>query len=453
MPPDLFRFRMFAGALSAFVTAIPVSLTCFLTGIDSFSRKSLTLTPTRLIVGVRTFYFLYFSKAYAWDNLLSASVEMCKGKNYLVLSFLGSRVVRINLDVLESKQRATLIQGLDELAPSCRFSNEVKSLFDRTREESVAGYTLFWDDELAKQRKSTVFVPLEQGAKLKGGDLEILRQLSGQGWSCTYLARYNGDFVVVRESVLSDETSSGKRALETLEKEARILSSLNHNSVAKVLDFFVEKQRSYLMLEYVVGLDLRKKIGMVGSVDEQRAIEIGIEVCNILQYLHGREPQVLHRDISPDNLVLTADGQLRLIDFAAAKQFVENATGTMIGKRSYMAPEQLRGKASVRSDIYSAGATLYFLLTGMDPIALSECEVLKHRPEVSPELDLLIRTMTNFEENNRPETIAAVRESLQSILKQRSSTGSALLRNLRSTLLEHDGFKLKVDSREKEQCK
>ncbi len=456
MPPDLFRFRLFIASLCGVVGALPIALTCLSIGIDSFSARSLTLTPTRLIVRFRTLYFLYFSKIYRWENLLSASLENRKGGDQLVLKFSNTKKeVTVNFDKLGSKQQSTLIQGLEELAPSCQFSTEVRALFDKSRKDSSGGYTLFWDDELAKQRRSTVFVPLEQGARLKGGDLEVLRQLSGQGWSCTYLARYNGEFVVLRESVLSDDTNSGKRALETLEKEAKILSSLNHTSIAKVLDFFVENQRSYLMLEYVVGQDLRKRVASSGFVNEHRVIEIGIEVCNILQYLHDRDPQVLHRDISPDNLVITANGQLRLIDFAAAKQFIENATGTMIGKRSYMAPEQLRGKASPKSDIYSLGATLYFLLTGKDPIALNECRILEQRPELSPELDRLIREMTSFDDINRPESVVSVREKLQYILRDRRSAGGALLESMRAGLLGHDEFKIKLNSQMigQEQCK
>ncbi len=92
-------------------------------------------------------------------------------------------------------------------------------------------------------------------------------------------------------------------------------------------------------------------------------------------YLHSQNPPVIHRDLTPDNLVLRVDGQLVLIDFGAANAFVGTATGTMVGKQSYMPMEQLRGKSVPQSDIYSLGGTIYFLLTGRDPTPLEVSQV------------------------------------------------------------------------------
>ena len=89
-------------------------------------------------------------------------------------------------------------------------------------------------------------------------------------------------------------------------------------------------------------------------------------------YLHGHDPVILHRDLTPDNIVVGEDGQMRLIDFGAARQFLDGITGTMIGKQCYMSPEQIRGQASPRSDVYAFGCTLNFLLTGAEPRALTQ---------------------------------------------------------------------------------
>ncbi len=99
-------------------------------------------------------------------------------------------------------------------------------------------------------------------------------------------------------------------------------------------------------------------------------------------YLHNQKVPILHRDLTPDNLLLDESDALKLIDFGAAHQFVEGVTGTLIGKQCYIAPEQLRGSASVRSDIYSFGCTLYFLLTGNDPVALAPSDFKKERRPV-----------------------------------------------------------------------
>lgn len=424
-PPDLTRFRIFAAALCSVIGAFPFTLSTLALGIDSIGDRRLTLTPTRLLDIKRSFYFFFRTKQYRWTDLVKASLvgaksdqdETLTGK-ILSLEFSNKRLLTVSMEQLNAKNQEILIQALAELAPVCQFNDELKQLMSQPRGESAAGYTIFWDDELSKKRRSTVFSPLEQGKMLRDGRLEILRQLSGQGWSATYLARCNGELVVVRESLLSDETEAGRRAWATLEKECKILGLLNHKGIARVIDHFVEGGRSYLLLEYIVGTDLRKKTSLCSQLSANIVIEIAERICDILDYLHKQDPVVIHRDISPDNLVVTPDGDVKLIDFAASKQCIETATGTMIGKRSYMAPEQLRGKASVRSDIYSLGATLYYLLTGQDPIALTQCRAIDHRPDIDLRLSELIEEMTSFDENSRPGSVAQIKQRVSSLREE-----------------------------------
>src|SRR5207253_2527019 len=120
---------------------------------------------------------------------------------------------------------------------------------------------------------------------------------------------------------------------------------------------------------------------------------------------------ILHRDLTPDNIVAGEDGQLRLIDFGAAREFLDGITGTMIGKHCYVPPEQLRGEATTISDIYSFGGTLYFLLTGRDPAALSQSSPAK-TVDCSEELDLLIRDCTQFDQDKRPQSFEAILKRL-----------------------------------------
>lgn len=422
MPEDFHKLRIFVSVLCSFVGAFPFTLSTLALGIDSVGDRHLTLTPTRLLEVKRSCYFFFHTNANKWTDLVKAELvdnEQCPNKTkFLNFDFANGRKLKVPLNQLTTKDQQTLFQALDELAPVCEFNGELKQLMSQSRKDSSVGYTIFWNDELSKKRRSTVFSPLDQGATLKEGRLEILRQLSGQGWSATYLARLNGEFVIVRESLLSEETEAGKRAWATLQNEAKILGLLNHRSIARVLDHFVESGRSYLLLEYVVGTDLRKKTSLCGKLPSKKVIEIAERICDILSYLHSQNPSVIHRDISPDNLVITPNGEIRLIDFAASKQFIETATGTMIGKRSYMAPEQLRGKANVKSDIYSLGATLHFLLTGTDPVALRQCRPIEHCPELDVRLNQLIEEMTNFDEELRPESIAQVKLRISNLREE-----------------------------------
>ena len=126
----------------------------------------------------------------------------------------------------------------------------------------------------------------------------------------------------------------------------------------------------------------------------------------------------MHRDLTPDNLVLSVKVGLVLIDFGAANAFIGTATGTMVGKQSYMPPEQLRGKAEPRSDIYALGCTLYFLLTGNDPMPL-EVANPGEKTVVSHDLNALIMRCTAQKVEERFASAQAVFDVVAAIRKDR----------------------------------
>jgi serine/threonine protein kinase len=123
-----------------------------------------------------------------------------------------------------------------------------------------------------------------------------------------------------------------------------------------------------------------------------------------LSYLHSMEPVVIHRDLTPDNLICSEQGRIFLIDFGAANDAIGTATGTMVGKQSYISPEQFRGKAVAASDIYAFGGTLHFLLTGKDPIPLSSSHPRALNPLVSRDVDQFIARCTQQNDHDRPDT-------------------------------------------------
>ncbi len=188
-----------------------------------------------------------------------------------------------------------------------------------------------------------------------------------------------------------------------------------------MLDQFDDAPSHYLVLEHCNGKDLRSFVAEHGARSENEVIGIAKQLCKIMIYLHSQSPAVLHRDLTPENVMRSDDGQIQLIDFGAAHQFLEGITGTVIGKQSYIAPEQLRGQASPRSDIYSFGCTLYFLLTGHDPRALS-IAVPSSQVKVSHELDELISSLTEFEETERPQSFGDVLEELNRFDRNKFTT-------------------------------
>lgn len=266
-------------------------------------------------------------------------------------------------------------------------------------------YTRMWEESLKERFEITNFVPLPGGHELLDGEIQVLMQLACGGMSSVYLARLeNGRRVVLKELVVPDnrDGTTRKKVEELFAREARILARLSHPQIVRVYDHFVERGRNYLVLDQAHGLTLRQYVQLHGPLDEKVVVSIGSQLAEIIDYLHNFDPPVIHRDITPDNIVFDArTGRVTLIDFGAATELVSNLTGTMIGKQSYIPAEQLRGRACPGSDVYSVGASLYFLLTGEDPLPIAVSHPAARAQDVSAALDRLVADATAQELEDR----------------------------------------------------
>lgn len=168
------------------------------------------------------------------------------------------------------------------------------------------------------------------------------------------------------------------------------------------------------MLDHVLGVDLKQHVKQNGPLRQSQVINLAGQMADILHYLHSQEPPVIHRDFTPDNLVLTDGDKVIAIDFGAANEFIGNATGTFVGKHSYIAPEQFRGKASPQSDLYAMGGTLYFLLTGQDPEALSVSDPGLKATVAEPLRDL-IKGLTSVNTKDRISSAGELKEKISGL--------------------------------------
>jgi serine/threonine protein kinase len=173
--------------------------------------------------------------------------------------------------------------------------------------------------------------------------------------------------VAVKENLfLSDEYAKQFRI------EAKILASLRHPNLPRVGDHFVIRgQGQYLVMDFIEGEDLRQRMERTGILPEAEVIEIGIQICDALTYLHTRQPPIIHRDVKPGNVKITPDGEYVLVDFGLAKIMLD-AQSTTTGARAmtpgFSPPEQYgTARTDARTDIYSLGATLYVALTAHLP--------------------------------------------------------------------------------------
>ncbi|MEP6569491.1 MAG: serine/threonine-protein kinase [Acidobacteriota bacterium] len=199
----------------------------------------------------------------------------------------------------------------------------------------------------------------------------IVRQLGRGGMGAVYEALdLRLDITVALKETLSSEESMRKQ----FEREARMLAGMQHSALPRVSDHFVEGNRAFLVMEFIGGVDLAKIIAQQpGPFPRDQVIAWADELLDALIYLHSRDRQVIHRDIKPHNLKLTASGQIALLDFGLAKAQASDASVTasqaFYGYTRHYAPlEQIQDqRTDPRSDIYALGATLYHLLTGIKP--------------------------------------------------------------------------------------
>lgn len=206
---------------------------------------------------------------------------------------------------------------------------------------------------------------------MRPGDYTVQRLIARTPHSRVYLAQGPGGQQVALKELLFAQVP-GSQEIEAFEREARLLETISHPRVPRLLRHFQEGQgaelRLYLAAEHISGETLLERLGH-HTFSEAEARDIGLQVLETLEYLHGRKPRVLHRDIKPANLIHQPDGTLFLVDFGAARESVKGATvgSTLVGTFGYMPLEQFGGTVDVTSDLYALGATLVHLLGRTPP--------------------------------------------------------------------------------------
>jgi hypothetical protein len=221
------------------------------------------------------------------------------------------------------------------------------------------------------------------------GRYRVLRCL-GQGSSgITYAAEVlaTGHEIALKE--LSLRGLQDWKKIELFEREARILKTLNHPAIPQYIDAFqvdtADNRWFYLAQDLAQGTSLANWVEAGGRVDEAEARRIAAAVLDVLTYLHGLNPPVIHRDLKPQNIIRRDDGHLYLVDFGAVQTVYRDGQGsTVVGTYGYMAPEQFRGQAVPATDLYGLGATLLFLFTHQSPADLPQERLrINFRPYLS----------------------------------------------------------------------
>jgi DNA replication ATP-dependent helicase Dna2 len=197
-----------------------------------------------------------------------------------------------------------------------------------------------------------------------------IKELLGQGgFGAVYRA---WDLHMCESCVVKENLNNAPEIAEQFEREAKILFRLKHSGLPSVFDYFNDtKQGLYLVMEFIDGQNVDEIITKQGPFSESEAIKIICQLCGVLEYLHEQNPPIIHRDIKPQNIIITSKGKAVLVDFGLAKSFYQNkktTTGALGYSPYYSPPEQYKQLGTdVRSDMYSLGATSFTLLSGQIP--------------------------------------------------------------------------------------
>ena len=263
--------------------------------------------------------------------------------------------------------------------------------------------------------------PQNAGTILQGR-WEILGPLGQGGMGTVYKAcdrRLSNRLCVVKKlrvDVFREEER--EQALQFFEREATMLSNLKHPNIVRIYDCFRELENYYLVMEYVDGENLERMLIDQGEpFSEAKVTNWAITICEVLHYLHSCRPPVIYRDLKPSNIMIDAVDGIKLVDFGIARPYREDSNNTHVVSAGYSPPEQYWGGADPRSDIYALGATMNFLLTGMEPLPLQTSVPKKINPRLSDKIDRIIQKATAQYVEMRYQYVCAMREDLEEAIK------------------------------------
>lgn len=260
---------------------------------------------------------------------------------------------------------------------------------------------------------------LEIGS-LVDGKYKILSKVGQGGMSVVYLAineKANAQWAI--KEVRKDGIKDFEVVKQGLVAETDILKKLSHPSLPRIIDVIDSNDSFIIIMDYIQGNSLNKALEEYGAQPQENVIEWAKQLTDVLGYLHSRTPAIIYRDMKPANVMLKPDGNVTLIDFGTAREFKEKnlADTTCLGTVGYAAPEQFggMGQTDARTDIYCLGATLYHLVTGMNP-----CEppyeikpIREINPSLSAGFEKIILKCTQRNPNDRYQSAAELMYALE----------------------------------------
>jgi serine/threonine protein kinase len=275
------------------------------------------------------------------------------------------------------------------------------------------------------------------------GKYDVISKIAEGGMGSVHKGRNRETGEIVAIKVIAPATAKNPVLLQRFEREFQTTKLLNHPNVVKALDYSGAPPHPYIVMEFVDGQSIGQRLEQKGAYIEAEAVKLISQVCDGLQSAHKQG--LVHRDIKPDNILVTRDGVAKITDMGLVKEVEGDLnltrTGRGLGTPHYMAPEQFRNAKTVdvRGDIYSLGATLYAMVTGVIPFDNAsplDCWMKKIRnefptpkelnPAISERVDWAIRRAMSAEPGQRPSSCREFVEDLTGQSRNAPQTTAAV---------------------------
>ena len=274
-----------------------------------------------------------------------------------------------------------------------------------------------------------------------GNRYKLLRELGSGGMAWVYLAKDQAEDTLVAVKILYPQFNRDMSYVERFQREAKLAHQISSEHIVRILDYGADRDLYYLVMEQVQGKDLAAVLCDMGKLPWQEALRIGAQVTLALEAANAHG--IVHRDIKPHNIMINAQGSVKVLDFgiARAQTLPTVAPGGIVGSPNYISPEQATGKPTdIRSDIYSLGVVLYEVLSGGLPFdAETAWSVIKQHVDQEPpslslengdlpaEVEALVNKMLAKAPDDRYQTPAELLTAIEDIVQKQASADAAAL--------------------------
>ncbi|MUK87044.1 protein kinase [Ornithinibacillus sp. L9] len=212
--------------------------------------------------------------------------------------------------------------------------------------------------------------------------------------------------------------------------ETKILSELEHPNIPRIIDFFSTEDYIFLVMEYAAGEVLTEYLNENDyKLPLTAVIELGIQLCDILEYLHNRSEPIIYRDIKPGNIIMKKNGEMKLIDFGISRKFREEKLRdtVKIGTVGFAAPEQFEQKQTdQRTDLFSMGALLYYILSQGKYVYIAQKPISHYSNKLPKSLIKCINQLVELEPNKRLQHASDAKKLLVKALNETNRKGISI---------------------------